>query len=101
MLNLELQNYIDWDVKPVFKRSDRNKFVYRVVLQFADGTKHTRMYSGFETKKRAEDSRKAAIGALANGTYVINDNVKVKDFLEYWLEYDIRIRAQSSNTYDS
>lgn len=101
MLNLELQNYIDWDVQSVFKRSDRNKFAYRVVLQFADGTKHTRMYSGFETKKRAEDARKAAMGALANGTYVVNDNVKVKDFLEYWLEYDIRIRAQSSNTYDS
>ena len=34
-----------------------------------------------------------------NGTYIVNDRVKVKDFLEYWLEYDIRKRVQSSNTY--
>lgn len=38
---------------------------------------------------------------LANGTYVVNDSVKVSDFLRYWFEYDIRKRAQSSNTYDS
>ena len=55
MFNMKLQNYIDWDVKPVFKRNDRNKFAYRVVLQFMDGTKHTRMYSGFGTKKEAEE----------------------------------------------
>ena len=53
MFNMELQNYIDWDVKSVFKRNDRNKFAYRVVLRFMDGTKHTRMYSGFETNKGA------------------------------------------------
>ena len=34
-----------------------------------------------------------------NGTYIVNDRVKVKDFLEYWLEYDIRKRVQSNNTY--
>ena len=101
MFNLELQNYIDWDVQPVFKRSDRNKFAYRVVLQFMDGTKHTRMYSGFSTKKEAEDARKITMRELANASYVVNDNVKVRDFLDYWLEYDIRKRAQSSNTYDS
>lgn len=101
MFNLELQNYIDWNVQPVFKRSDRNKFAYRVVLQFMDGTKRTRMYSGFATKKEAEDARKVTMRELANGSYVVNDNVKVRDFLDYWLEYDIRKRAQSSNTYDS
>lgn len=101
MFKLELQNYIDWKVQPVFKRSDRNKFAYRVVLQFMDGTKRTRMYSGFATKKEAEDARKVTMRELANGSYVVNDNVKVRDSLDYWLEYDIRKQAQSSNTYDS
>lgn len=41
------------------------------------------------------------MGEPANGSYVVNDNIKVKEFLDYWLEYDIRKRAQSSNTYDS
>lgn len=99
MLNMELQNYIDWDVQSVFKRIDRNKFAYRVVLYFKDGTKQIKMCSGFTTKKAAEEARKITIGRLVNGTYVVNDRVKVKEFLEYWLEYDIRKRVQSSNTY--
>ncbi len=99
MLNRKAQNYTDWNVQSVFKRSDRNKYAYRVVLIFGDGTKQTKLCSGFATKKEAEEARKITIGELVNGTYVMDDNVKVKDFLEYWLEYDIRKRAQSHNTY--
>ena len=101
MFDMELRDYTNWDVQSVFKRSDRNKYAYRVVLYFKDGTKRKKMYSGFATKKEAEDARKFTMGELANGTFIINDHVRLKDFLEYWLEYDIRKRAQSSNTYDS
>lgn len=101
MFDLKLQDYIDWNVQSVFKRIDRGKYAYRVVLLYADGTKHIKMCSGFSTKKEAEEARKFTIGELVNGTYAVNDNVKVREFLDYWLEYDIRKRAQSSNTYDS
>lgn len=101
MFDMELRDYTDWDVQSVFKRSDRNKYAYRVVLYFQDGTKRKKMYSGFVTKKEAENARKYTIGELANGTYIVNDNVRFREFLEYWLEYDIRKRVQSSNTYDS
>lgn len=101
MLNMELQNYVDWNVKSVIKLLERNNYGYRVILIYGDGTKQTRQYSGFATKKAAEEARKITIGELVNGTYVVNNNVKVKDFLDYWLEYDIRRRAQSSNTYDT
>lgn len=101
MFDMELRGYTDWDVQSVFKRSDRGKYAFRVVLYFKDGTKRKKMYSGFTTKKEAEDARKFTMGELANGTFIINDNVRLKDFLNYWLEYDIRKRAQSSNTYDS
>lgn len=99
MLNIELQNYTNWDVQSVFKRIDRNKYAFRVVLYFKDGTKQIKLCSGFTTRKEAEEARKITIGRLVNGTYVVNDRVKVKEFLEYWLEYDIRKRVQSSNTY--
>ncbi len=52
MLNLELQNYIDWRVKSVIKLKDRNNYAYRVIRIFADGTEHIRQYSGFTTKKK-------------------------------------------------
>lgn len=101
MLNLDHQNYVDWNVKSVIKLLDRNNYAYRVVLKFEDGTKQIQQKSGFRTKKEAEDARKQTIGELSNGTYIVNSNVKLQDFLEYWLEYDIRQRVRSSNTYDS
>ena len=38
MLELKRQNYVDWEVRPVFKLLDRNNYAYRVVLKFQDGT---------------------------------------------------------------
>lgn len=58
MLNLKLQNYIDWDVKSVFKLPDRNNYAYRVVLKYQDGTQQIQQKSGFQTKKEAENARK-------------------------------------------
>ena len=34
MFDMELRDYTDWDVQSVFKRSDRGKYAYRVVLYF-------------------------------------------------------------------
>ena len=91
--------------------SDRKRISYKIgnsLLTVRDinhkyivkeGTKRIKLRSGFATKKAAEEARKITIGQLVNGTYVVNDSVKVKDFLEYWLEYDIRKRVQSNNTY--
>ena len=99
MLDLKLQNYTDWDVKSVFKLCERNNYAYRVVLKYQDGTQQIQQKSGFLTKKEAESARKRTMGELSNGTYVVNSHVKVKEFLEYWLEYDIRQRVGSFNTY--
>lgn len=101
MLELKAQNYVDWNVKSVIKLLDRNNYAYRVILKFADGTQQVQQKSGFKTKKEAEDARKRTIGELSNGTYVVKINVKMKDFLEYWLEYDIRKRVGSYNTYET
>lgn len=99
MLDLKQQSYIDWDVKSVFKLLERSNYAYRVVLKYQDGTRQIQQKSGFQTKKEAEDSRKHTIGELSNGTYIVNANVKMKEFLEYWLEYDIRQRVGSYNIY--
>lgn len=99
MLDLKRQDYVDWDVKPAFKLSERNNYAYRVILKYRDGTQYIQQKSGFQTKREAEDARKYTIGRLSNGTYIVNNNVKIKEFLEYWLEYDIRQRVGSENTY--
>lgn len=83
------------------KLLDRNNYAYRVVLKFQDGTQQIQQKSGFRTKKEAENARKRVMGELSNGTYVVNNNVKLQEFLEYWLENEVRQRVGSANTYSS
>lgn len=99
MIDLTKANYIDWNVKSVIKLNERNTYAYRVVLNYRDGTKNIQQKSGFKTKKEAETARLQTIGELTNGTYIVNTNIRIADFLEYWLECDIRRRVGSENTY--
>lgn len=101
MIDLPKANYIEWNVKSVIKLNERNTYAYRVVLSYQDGTKNIQQKSGFKTKKEAETARLQTIGELSNGTYIVDTRIKTADFLEYWLEYDIRKRAGSENTYTS
>ena len=41
MLDLKLQNYIEWNVKSVIRLLDRNNYAYRVVLKYEDGMGRT------------------------------------------------------------
>ncbi len=97
MIDLKLQNYIDWHVKPVMKI--KKGYGYRVILKYQDGSKKTQQKSGFHTKSEAEASRTQTIGELCNGTYRVYVNVIVRDFMDYWLENDIKKRVKSYETY--
>ena len=97
MLDLSMQNYIDWFVKPVMKI--KNAYGYRVILKYMDGSEKTQQKAGFPTKKEAEKAREKTIAELYNGSYIVYANILVSDFMEYWLEQDIRARAGSEETY--
>lgn len=101
MLDGKLQNYIDWTVGAVMLLPERNNYAYRITLKYQDGRKVQQQKSGFKTKKEAEAAKQRTIGELCSGTYAVYTDVKVADFLEYWLEGDIRNRAGSHNTYAS
>ena len=101
MLNLNIQQYLDWDVGAVFKIADRGNYAYRVTLVYEDGKKQIQQKSGFSTRKEAEEAKYRTISELVNKTYVVNARIKFSDFLKYWLENDIRKRVRSSNTYES
>lgn len=95
------KHYVDWDVRPVFKLPERGNYAYRIILIFQDGTRQVQQKSGFQTKKEAEAARRLCMGELSNGTYVVNNRLKVEEFLEYWLEYEVRQKVASFNTYSS
>ncbi len=101
MLDSGLQNYIDWTVGAVMLLPERNNYAYRITLKYQDGRKVQQQKSGFKTRKEAEQAKQQTIGELCNGTYAVYKDVKVADFLEYWLEGDIRNRVGSHNTYVS
>lgn len=99
LIDLKLQNYVDWHVKPVMKI--KGCYGYRVILKYQDGSEKVQQKSGFQTAREAEKARKETIGELYNGTYRVYVNVNVKDFMEFWLENDIKARVKSHETYDT
>lgn len=97
MLDLHLQNYVEWRVAQVFPV--RDGFGYRVFLKYQDGKEKPQQKSGFKTEKEANKARERTIAELYNGTYVVYANVKVADFMDFWLEDDIKNRTNSHETY--
>lgn len=93
--DLKLQQFVDWKVYNV--TPIKNKFGYRVVLIYADGTKIPQQKSGFATKKAANTDRDKTLGELYSGTYVVYTSVKVKDFMLFWLEKEMRPRITSGS----
>ena len=75
IIDLSLQQYVDWEVKPVIPI--KGKFGYRVVLKYIDGTERTQQKSGFRTEKESNAARDNTIGKLHAGTYIVYENVKV------------------------
>lgn len=97
IIDLSLQQYVDWEVKQVMPI--KGKYGYRVLLKYMDGSERPQQKSGFRTEKEAKTAREKTIGELYAGTYIVYENVKVNDFLEFWLEEDIHKRVRSEDTY--
>lgn len=97
MLDLSLQNYMDWYVKPVMKI--KSAYGFRVILKYTDGSEKVQQKAGFPTKREAEKAREKTIAQLYNGSYIVYANILVSEYMEYWLEHDLRGRAKSEETY--
>ena len=96
-LDLNLQRYVEWEVSNVMPIKE--KFGYRVSLIYMDGSKRIQQKSGFATEKEASVARDKTIGELYAGTYVVYGNILVREFLDFWLEEDIKKRVGSYETY--
>lgn len=99
MLDLSLQNYTDWHVKPVMPI--KKGFGFRVILKYMDGSNRVQQKSGFKSQREANTARERTIAELYNGTYCVHGNISVEEFLELWLEQDIKKRIDSQDTYYS
>ena len=97
-MNLDhgIQNYVGWKATSVTRIKE--KYGYRIILQYSDGSSKTQQKSGFPTEKKAQADRDRTIASLYNGTYIVYENVKVGEFLEYWLNNELYERTESNNT---
>lgn len=97
MIDKKLQNYVGWRVAQVIPV--RNAYGFRIFLKYADGTERPIQKSGFKTEKEANQAREKTIAELYNGTFVVYPNVKVADFMDFWLDDDIKKRTDSYETF--
>lgn len=89
--------YIDYKIYNV--TSIKKKYGFRLVLQLDDGSNRTIQHAGYEKKEQAEKDRCRIIGMLENRTYVVYTKVTVKEYLEYWYEYDAPKRLKAYNSF--
>ena len=82
--DLTLQQYVDWEVKNVIPI--KGKYGYRVILKYMDGSERSQQKAGFLTEKDANVARDITLGELYAGKYVVYANVRVKEFMEFWVE---------------
>lgn len=98
---MELKPYVSYDVSNVL--TIKGKYGFRVTLVYEDGNKKVKQHAGYEKKAEANKARNNVIGQLHTGTYIVYPNIKVGEFLEYWLEYVMRpentFTANSYHTY--
>lgn len=79
MIDLNLQNYVEWEVTNSF--SVRGVYGYRVILKYMDDSAKSQQKSGFATLKLANKAREKAIAELYAGTYIVHNNVKVSELM--------------------
>lgn len=97
-MTMSMKNIVShkvYNVTPIKK-----KFGFRVLLKFDDKTEETRQFSGFKTKKEANEEREKIIAQLVTQTFIVPKKQLLSDFLNEWLETDIKVRTTAC-TYDS
>lgn len=92
------QDYVDYKVSNVMPI--KNKFGFRITLYYADKTSKIIQRAGFDKKKDANKARDKVLGELALKTFAVDSALKVKDFLNDWLENIMRNKI-TYNTYMS
>ncbi len=98
---INLQTYVSYDISNVL--TIKGKYGFRVTLVYEDGSRKVRQHAGYGKKAEANKARNQVIGQLHTGNYIVYPNIKIGEFLEFWLEHVMRpepsFTANSYHTY--
>lgn len=92
----EFKKYVEFKVYSV--TTIKQGYGFRVLLTFADESTKIQQHSGFKNIREANAGRDEVIGQLHSGTYIVYGKIRVKDFMEFWLEEIMRPRI-TDDTY--
>ena len=90
---MTFESYVDWKISDALKIKD--KYGYRVTLIYADGTKKVQRKSGFKSERECKKARDATVAKLYNGSYIVNEDITLKDFLDCWVN-DVVVKMKAS-----
>jgi len=76
------------------------KWAFRYYYYDRQGNKKPKQLEGFATKKEAEEEKRIKEASVINGTHVLDDRMKCKEFFIHWLENAMRPNI-TYNTYNS
>lgn len=96
---LKTIRYIDYKVYNVMQI--KKKYGFRVILTLEDNTQKIVQHSGYLKKEIAEKEKYKVIGRLEAGTYIVYTDVKVKTYMEYWYEFVVSKRLNSTGSIDT
>ena len=76
---MEMKNIAEHKVYNIIKV--KNKYGFRVLLRFDDGTEEIRQFSGFDSKKDANIEKEKIIAQLVTKTFIVPKKQSVSSFL--------------------
>lgn len=88
---------LDWEISKISKDKSGYRFVITLIFQQEIQSRHR---GGFDSLKDAETEREKAIAAFYNGTFIIDETIRVSEFYPYWLEEIKRLQLKD-NSYRS
>lgn len=99
MLEKRETRFVDFKVLPV-EETGNNNFEYAVILIYPDGSQIIQKKQGFKTLVEAQEKRDKTVGELYLGTYIVKEEVSVREFFTSWLE-DVMKKRIAHNSYTS
>ena len=94
---MERKTYVDFKVGEVIRL--KNRYGYRITLIYPDGSEKIQQKGGFTKEKDAKKARDLTVAELYSGSFVVDESLKVKDFLSEW--HETVIKKKKATTYSS
>ncbi len=94
---MERKTYVDFKIGEVIKL--KNRYGYRITLIYPDGSEKIQQKGGFIKEKDAKKARDLTVAELYGGTFVVDESLKVKEFLSEW--HETVIKKKKATTYSN